>query len=484
MKGKKGESSKEKNNKKKKIVIASVVTVVALVGILSLLFIPKIKLKGEKHVTIKLNQDYKESGAVATVSGIDISDEINVKGSVNVNKPGKYKIEYSVKKGLFNEKATRVIEVIDDVAPIIELKGTNDVIVCPKAEYIEEGYTAKDNFDGDITEKVIKEELEDGINYSVSDTSNNKTVVKRQIKKEDKEKPNISLIGPSTKYILINSNYKDQGVNVKDNCDKELSKKIIQTGTVNTNKKGTYKIKYEVTDSSGNKASISRTVIVYEKSNSISGTSTTKTIYLTFDDGPSKSITPGILKILKEKGVVATFFVINHSNDLNYLIKQEYTLGHTVALHSYTHDYKTVYSSSNAYFNDLKKISDKVKTITGEESKIIRFPGGGSNTISRKYSKGIMTYLTNEVINRGYHYFDWNVSSGDAGGAKNKDDVYKKVTRGLSTSRANIVLMHDFENNYKTLDALSDIIDYGLAKGYTFKAIDMTTPLVRHKVNN
>jgi len=122
--------------------------------------------------------------------------------------------------------------------------------------------------------------------------------------------------------------------------------------------------------------------------------------------------------------------------------------------------------------------------ITGIESKIMRFPGGSSNTVSKSYSKGIMTYLSNEVLNRGYHYFDWNVSSLDAGGAKTKEQVYKNVVNNLKFNRANIVLMHDFENNYKTLNALSDIIDYGLANGYEFLSIDMTTPLVRHGVNN
>ena len=104
MKGKKGEIDREKNNKKKIIIILSVITVMILIGSLSLLFVPKIKLNGKKHIILKLNQSYKESGAVATVSGIDVSDKISVKGSVDVNKPGKYKIEYSIKKGLFNEK--------------------------------------------------------------------------------------------------------------------------------------------------------------------------------------------------------------------------------------------------------------------------------------------------------------------------------------------------------------------------------------------
>ncbi len=308
--------------------------------------------------------------------------------------------------------------------------------------------------------------------------------LKRSITVVDKEAPIITLKGNKTVYVKLNSKYNESGVTAKDNCDTDLTEKIKATGSINTSKTGTYKIVYEVTDSSGNTSKIERTIIVYDKKNTPTGINKTGTIYLTFDDGPSATITPKILKILKEKKVPATFFVINHSNNLNYLIKQEYDEGHTVALHSYTHNYKTIYSSSTAYFSDLQKISDKVKSITGEESKIIRFPGGGSNTISKKYNKGIMTYLTSEVINRGYHYFDWNVSSGDAGGSRNKTQVYNAVTKNLRHNRANIVLMHDFENNYKTLNALSDIIDYGHKNGYTFLAIDMTTPLVRHGVNN
>ena len=88
------------------------------------------------------------------------------------------------------------------------------------------------------------------------------------------------------------------------------------------------------------------------------------------------------------------------------------------------------------------------------------------------------------MVSRGYHYFDWNVSSGDAGGSKTKQQVYNNVVNGLDKNRANVVLMHDFENNFKTLNALSDIIDYGLANGYKFLSIDMSTPLVRHSVNN
>ena len=477
-------NDKKLSNKRKLLVILIVVALVLLIGLLSLIFIPKVKLNGSSNIKIKLNDTYTEKGAIAVISGKKISKKVIVSGKVDTSKPGKYKVTYSVNAGIFKDAKYRIIEVVDDISPIIELSGKNEVIICTNAVYKEEGFTASDNYDGNLTKKVTTNEVEDGIIYTVVDSSNNKTTVKRTIIKKDDEKPKMSLIGPSTKYLMVNSSYVEQGVEVSDNCDSDIKKNVVITGTVDNKKTGTYKITYQVTDSSGNKSQVERKVIVYNRSSDIGGVGTSKTIYLTFDDGPSKSITPGILKILESKGVKATFFVINHSSDLDYLIRQEFTSGHTVALHSYTHDYKTIYSSSEAYFNDLKKISDKVKSITGEESKIIRFPGGGSNTISRNYSNGIMTYLTNEVISRGYHYFDWNVSCGDAGGAKTKEQIYNNVINGLSPSRANIVLMHDFENNYKTLNALSDIIDYGYANGYRFLAIDMTTPLVRHKVNN
>lgn len=468
----------------RKIVIILIIGIFILLGSFSLMFFPKIKLNGNSYIKLTLNDTYKEKGASASIVGKDISNSLKTEGKVDTSKPGKYKIVYTVKNGLVSKKIVRIVEVVDDVLPKINLKGKAEVTICPNSEYVEEGYTALDNYDGDITDSVVVTKNEHSYIYSIEDSSKNKFQIERKIVKKDIEKPVISLKGNTTKYLMIGSKYNEEGYAAIDNCSGNLNDKVEVNGSVNTNKKGTYVLAYKVSDESGNITTVERKVIVYDKSSPDAGTNKTGTIYLTFDDGPSKSITPEVLKILKEKNVKATFFVINKSNDLNYLIKQAYDEGHTIGLHSYTHNYKTIYSSSNAYFNDLEKISNKVKNITGQESKIIRFPGGGSNTVSKKYSKGIMNYLTNEVINRGYHYFDWNVGSGDAGGSNNETQVYNSVIKGLKYNRANIVLMHDFENNYKTLNALSDIIDYGYAKGYKFLAIDMTTPLVRHKINN
>jgi len=153
-----------------------------------------------------------------------------------------------------------------------------------------------------------------------------------------------------------------------------------------------------------------------------------------------------------------------------------------LSLPEFHQHYKYVYSSVDNYFKDLNKVSERVKRITGVESKIIRFPGGSSNTISRNYNKGIMTELTNIVLNQGYRYFDWNIDARDASSARNSSDVYYNVTSNLSHNRANVVLMHDIKNI--TVSALEDIIEFGKEYGYKFSAIDMNTYMVRHKVKN
>ena len=165
------------------------------------------------------------------------------------------------------------------------------------------------------------------------------------------------------------------------------------------------------------------------------------------------------------------------------MIKRAYNEGHTIGLHTASHDYSVVYASVDSYFSDLEMVSSRVERITGEKSKIIRFPGGSSNTISRRYSPGIMSTLTTEVLNRGYRYYDWNIDSRDAeGGRYNADDIYQFVTSSLSHDKVNMVLMHDIK--VTTKDCLRKIIQYGKANGYTFEAISPYTDMVTQRVNN
>ena len=204
-------------------------------------------------------------------------------------------------------------------------------------------------------------------------------------------------------------------------------------------------------------------------------------VYLTFDDGPSPN-TPRIISILNSYGIKATFFVKNTS--YNDYMKDIVNNGNVIALHSYTHDYKMIYSSDEAFYQDLQNISDLVYLQTGVRSNIMRFPGGGSNTVSKKYSPGIMTRLTQGVAERGYIYYDWNCSSGDA--MKNtvpKETIVANCKKVPSASNV-IVLLHDTGAKNTTVDALPEVIEYYLSCGYTFSTITADTPPVHHKVNN
>ena len=205
--------------------------------------------------------------------------------------------------------------------------------------------------------------------------------------------------------------------------------------------------------------------------------------YLTFDDGPS-SITNSVLDILKKYNVKATFFVINSGSYNKTTLQREVNEGHTIGLHAYDHNYAIAYKDDNSYLDGIDKLRAKVKADTGFDSHYIRFPGGSSNTISKRYSKGIMSRITKTAKQRGYKYYDWNVDDDDAGRARTADDCYNNVVRELIPNRSNIVLMHDFGTNKKILDALPRIIEYCQKNGYTMLPIDDNTPEIHHGISN
>ena len=425
----------------KKIVIIVIISVFFLSLISIYQFYPPTFNLKKGNIKLEYGKKYKEPGFEVTRFGRDYTAKVKVQNHINYKKIGNYDIDYKIKIGFMTFKKTRKVKIVDDEKPIITLNGDLTKTICPNAEYQEEGYKATDNYDGNLTKKVKVKNKDGLIYYSVVDSSKNKTEITRQIIKEDKTPPQITLNGKN-ETIYKGTSYQDKGASVTDNCDNNLT--IKTSGTVDTNKIGTYTITYEVTDLSGNVSSVKRTVKVIEKPNQ---SSKTGVIYLTFDDGPNEGTTNIILDILKEENVKATFFVE----------------GHTVGLHTYSHNYQSVYSSADNYYQDLYQIQNRVKNLTGYESKIIRFPGGSSNTVSKKYSSGIMTYLTNDVVNKGFKYYDWNISSGDAGETTSSSGVYNNVIKSLSKNRSNIILMHDIKPY--TRDALRNIIKYGKNNG-------------------
>ena len=460
-------------NRKVTISLIFFCCAVLLLGCGNLLLIPKIDLNGNKKIIVDYKEKYIEKGYEASFLGNDISDDVQVSGIVNTKKLGTYEITYKVRAGLFTRKVTRTVEVRDREEPKL-LIDDSDIYLCPGDEIVPDKVKAKDNYDGDISRKVENIIGKNKIVYRVEDTSGNESSVTKKVLFSDVEKPTININGSEYEYVFVGEKYNDPGVDIKDNCDKSIKENLVIDNKVNSKKAGEYEIVYTVKDKAGNEAKAVRKILVSERNK-------VGTIYLTFDDGPNPGTTDVILNILKEEGVEATFFVTNHGPD--ELIKREYDEGHTVALHTASHDYSIVYASDESYFNDLGSVHDRVKRITGYDSRIIRFPGGSSNTISRRYSDGIMSRLTQEVVNRGYKYYDWNISSGDAaGGNPAPETIYNNVVSNLSHDKVNMVLMHDIKTY--TRDALRNIIKYGKENGYTFEKITMGTEMITQRVNN
>lgn len=212
---------------------------------------------------------------------------------------------------------------------------------------------------------------------------------------------------------------------------------------------------------------------------------TGKICYLTFDDGPTDN-TLRILEILKASNIKATFFVVdNAQTKINYVSKI-YADGHTVGLHTASHNYANLYSSVDAYYNDLNTISSKVESIIGIKSFVMRFPGGGSNKVSKQYSPGIMSYLTSTegVAKQGYTYFDWNVDSGDASGKLSASRIANNVLQGAKNKNSICVLMHDAAAKTTTVDALPEIIRGLINQGFSFQPLTTESYGFHHSVNN
>lgn len=406
--------------------------------------------------------------------------EVTIKGNVDTSKLGEYEIKYTYSYNGKSLEKTHMVKVVDKDAPMITIKDEN-FCYCENNRIPPYEVKAIDNYDGDISDKVKSFLKEGKIVFEVEDSSGNKTTLEKNAEKKDNNAPEITLNGNATIFLKLNEEYEEYGAKATDFCDGDLTEKIKIEGSVNTKKEGKYILTYHVTDESGNHSSITRTIVIEDTKNAVA---ISKQIYLTFDDGPSM-YTEQLLDVLKKYQAKATFFVTNQNLTKGYddVIARAYKEGHTIGLHSYTHDY-AIYSSVDAYLNDLYAIQEKVKRITGHTSYIIRFPGGSSNTISKNYDNGtrIMSQLTKIVKEKGFRYYDWNILSGDAGQTQNTIEITKNVIKEFGKFYTPVVLQHDIKEY--SVNAVEKILEYGTSHGYTFSSITMDTPEVHHHVNN
>ena len=206
-----------------------------------------------------------------------------------------------------------------------------------------------------------------------------------------------------------------------------------------------------------------------------------KWVCLTFDDGPSKT-TPAVLDALDAAGVHSTFFVVATGYNEKYLplLTQAAAAGHQIALHSASHEYSDIYRSSAAYWKDIALLKERIAPYVDTENiRYLRFPGGSTNTVSRRYGgKGLMQQLKTEVEQRGWQWVDWNVCAEDAvGGHPSADTIYRNVVRETGEQTHCVVLMHDSATTRTTAEALPDIIRWYTDNGYAFLTVAEALPL-------
>lgn len=441
----------------------------------------ELSLLDDGEVFVEVGEKYSDAGCIAR-RGTELlgfeNIEYEILGEVDTDSVGSYEIMYRTEDGETVKTVSRTVHVVDTEPPVI--KAPEKITAYEGTTEFSFKYSAVDAVDGDLTDSVVKTNNADSVLLSVSDNSGNTAEITVEVDFiKDNESPVIKLKGAERVFVGKGQSYKELGFFATDNCDGNITDKVAVSGSVDCDTVGSYTLKYSVADSSGNTVETMRTVTIYD-SPKIEGAKSASIIYLTFDDGPGP-YTDQLLGILDKYGIKASFFVTNQFPEYQKLIGKAHRLGHTIAVHTYSHRYENIYKSVDAYLADFYAMNDIIFKQTGEYSRIFRFPGGTSNMVSAKYRKGIMTELSSIMPKSGYLSYDWNVGSEDTSTTR-PDRVAANVTSHLRKNRNNIVLMHDIKSH--SVKAVSTIIEYGLTQGYTFASLDGNVPAYSQPVGN
>lgn len=212
-----------------------------------------------------------------------------------------------------------------------------------------------------------------------------------------------------------------------------------------------------------------------------------KVCYLTFDDGPSETVTPKILDTLEQYDVQATFFIVASQIKGNEALLQRMIQdGDTICIHANVHEYETIYASVDAYLEDFAAAYDAIYAATGYRVQGFRFPGGSNNGVLTSDDE-LYSEIVTEMQRRGFEYYDWNAYDGDAEGSSvpaPADLANRAVDEVLQSSRNDvIVLMHDTYGKENTAAALSSIIEQLRSEGIDMLPISPSTRPVHFEVN-
>ena len=438
-------------------------------------------MPGGEHISLEYGESYADDvSAYALIPLVDKELSLDCFSPTipDTHTLGRYVITYTASFLGRSHSAERIIDVIDSTAPEISLTADSAYEADWLEGYVEEGYSAFDLCDGDLTDKVEIKRGDGFVEYSVSDSSGNKSTVRREIDYR-KNLPTITLSGGDL-VISPRPFYSEPGFTALDGQGADCSAQLTVEGNVDSRKAGEYTISYVLANLCGDTVRVSRNVTVLCESCPEICTPEEKTIYLTFDDGPGP-YTDMLLDLLDAYDVKASFFVTGNGGRYNTCIKRAYEAGHSIGVHSYGHNYGYIYSSEENFYTDFNAAQQLIYDQTGSYTQLYRFPGGSSNTVSR-FNYGIMSRLSTELEDMGYRYFDWNVDSGDASYARNSAAVAANIINGCARRHCSVVLQHDIKLH--SVYAVESVIQWGLENGYSFKALELSSPSAHQGIAN
>ena len=302
--------------------------------------------------------------------------------------------------------------------------------------------------------------------YKVGETKNKSSEIIKQGKNQVKINRNIS------------NNDNAENTQVECNELKENSVENIILNVVENTATVTNEIKNEYTnntiDSNSNDTNTSTSNTkdysnFVKKVDNIYNGEEGKRVFLTFDDGPSKSVTPHILDLLKFHNIKATFFVLGSRVKLNPdIVKREYDEGHYIANHGYSHKYSSIYAKPENVIEEYNKTEAEIRKALNNQnysSHLFRFPGGSIGGEYNKIKKSAKKQLKEKQI----AYLDWNALTSDAAGANTKEKILKNMKKTVGNYKNVVLLMHDAPDKKLTYETLEDVITYLTEKGYSFK---------------
>lgn len=271
------------------------------------------------------------------------------------------------------------------------------------------------------------------------------------------------------KYNKADENESNQKSNneLSENSNENKEEKSLRESKENNSEVSTEKASKNINKESDKKATLGSSEIVGE--DKATATNKKKIIYLTFDDGPSPMVTSNVLDILKENRVKATFFLIgNQIKGREEVVKRIYNEGNSIGLHSYTHDYKKIYSDEDNFIEEMIECRNEINKVVEITPNIIRFPGGSHKRLSSSFLK--------KLHNKNFKVYDWNLENSDGLKPKTSScELYEKAINGSEKKNKIILLLHCTDNHKNTCKALPEIIKYYKSKGYEFRTITEET---------